>query len=416
MTLRKRSIICFSTLNVLMGVILIIDLANVTSLKWLSTLLTVIGITMTLSCIFYVKFKIIKPINQLAESAQAIADGNLSTAPIEINSNDEVSDLANAFLKMKEQLHTMTQKIASSSTDLSASIEELSASTNEITDAVNEVDSQMENTTEGLKKAAQSANESAIAMQETADGIERITVATQDVFDHAKEANDIAGNGAEILHVAKNQMEFISTSTEKTSELMQQLTSKMTDIKSMTDMITAITDQTNLLALNAAIEAARAGEHGKGFAVVAEEVRKLAEQSKHSAIQIVELVVGIESDTKQVATSVEEDLKNVQQGVYVIDEATKSFGTISQHVSKMTNQLEDISATAEELTGSANEVTNLVSTIANEMDSLSNYTGVILQSVDEQSASMQAVNMVVSQDLCVQAENLQKLTQRFSGQ
>ena len=73
----------------------------------------------------------------------------------------------------------------------------------------------MENTTEGLKKAAQSANESAIAMQETADGIERITVATQDVFDHAKEANDIAGNGAEILHVAKNQMEFISTSTEK---------------------------------------------------------------------------------------------------------------------------------------------------------------------------------------------------------
>lgn len=416
MTLRKRSIICFSTLNVLMGVILIIDLANLTSLKWLSTLLTVIGITMTLSCIFYVKFKIIKPINQLAESAQAIADGNLSTAPIEINSNDEVSDLAKAFLKMKEQLHTMTQKIASSSTDLSASIEELSASTNEITDAVNEVDSQMENTTEGLKKAAQSANESAIAMQETADGIERITVATQDVFDHAKEANDIAGNGAEILHVAKNQMEFISTSTEKTSGLMQQLTSKMTDIKSMTDMITAITDQTNLLALNAAIEAARAGEHGKGFAVVAEEVRKLAEQSKHSAIQIVELVVGIESDTKQVATSVEEDLKNVQQGVYVIDEATKSFGTISQHVSKMTNQLEDISATAEELTGSANEVTNLVSTIANEMDSLSNYTGVILQSVDEQSASMQAVNMVVSQDLCVQAENLQKLTQRFSGQ
>lgn len=90
---------------------------------------------------------------------------------------------------------------------------------------------------------------------------------------------------------------------------MQQLSLKMSDIKSMTDMITAITDQTNLLALNAAIEAARAGEHGKGFAVVAEEVRQLAEQSKHSATQIVDLVVGIESDTKQVASSVEDDLK-----------------------------------------------------------------------------------------------------------
>jgi len=415
MSLRQKSIIGFSFLNVLMGLILIIDLANLKSLEWMSTVLTVIGFTTTISCIYYVKYKIINPIKQLAVSAQAIAEGNLNTSLIEIKSNDEVAALGKAFIEMKEQLHTMTQKIASSSTDLSASIEELSASTNEIADAVNEVDSQMENTTEGLKKAAQSANESAIAMQETADGIERITVATQDVFDHAKEANDIAGNGAEILHVAKNQMEFISDSTEKTSNLMQQLSGKMSDIKSMTDMITAITDQTNLLALNAAIEAARAGEHGKGFAVVAEEVRKLAEQSKHSAIQIVELVVGIESDTKQVATSVEEDLKNVQQGVYVIDEATKSFGTISQHVSKMTNQLEDISATAEELSSSANEVTKLVSTIANGMDSLTNSTEVILQSVDEQSASMHSINTVVSQDLCVQAESLQKLTQRFSN-
>lgn len=193
---------------------------------------------------------------------------------------------------------------------------------------------------------------------------------------------------------------------------MQQLSLKMSDIKSMTDMITAITDQTNLLALNAAIEAARAGEHGKGFAVVAEEVRQLAEQSKHSATQIVDLVVGIESDTKQVASSVEDDLKNVQQGVYVIDEATKSFGTISQHVSQMTSQLEDISTTAEQLSSSANEVASTVTTIAAGMDKLSNYTEAVLHSMDEQTASMQAVNHV-TQDLSVQADNLQKLTNQF---
>jgi len=109
-------------------------------------------------------------------------------------------------------------------------------------------------------------------------------------------------------------------------------------------------------------------------------------------------------------------LENVQQGVYVIDEDTNSFSTISQHVSKMTKQLEDISATAEQLSGNAHEVTKLVSTIANGMDSLSNYTEVVLQSVDEQSASMQAINMVVSKDLCSQADNLKKLTQRFNGQ
>ncbi|WP_418300855.1 methyl-accepting chemotaxis protein [Lysinibacillus fusiformis] len=412
MSLRNKSLLGFSALNVLMIIILFLDLANVTTLEWLATVLTILGIAITLSYTVYVHFKVIKPIKQLTEAAQGITTGKLDTVVIEVHDNGEISQLAQSFLDMKNQLRTMTQKIANSSTDLSTSIEELSASTNEITLAVEEVDQQIEKTSDGLKQAAQSASDSAHAMQETVDGIERITVATQDVFSHAKEANEIAGNGVAILHVAKEQMQFISSSTDKTSGLMQQLSTKMSDIKSMTDMITVITDQTNLLALNAAIEAARAGEHGKGFAVVAEEVRQLAEQSKHSATQIVDLVVGIEHDTKQVASSVEEDLKNVQQGVYVIDEATKSFGTITQHVSRMNNQLEDISATAEQLSSSANEVASTVVTIADGMGRLSNYTEAVLQSMDEQTASMQAVNHV-TQDLSVQADSLQKLTNQF---
>ncbi|MGE7749538.1 methyl-accepting chemotaxis protein [Lysinibacillus sp. FSL R5-0849] len=414
MSLRNKSLLGFSALNVLMIIILFLDLANVTTLEWLATVLTILGIAITLSYTVYVHFKVIQPIKQLTEAAQGITSGKLDTVVIEVHDNGEISQLAQSFLDMKNQLRTMTQKIANSSTDLSTSIEELSASTSEITLAVEEVDQQIEKTSDGLKQAAQSASESAHAMQETVDGIERITVATQDVFSHAKEANEIAGNGVAILHVAKEQMQFISSSTDKTSSLMQQLSTKMSDIKSMTDMITAITDQTNLLALNAAIEAARAGEHGKGFAVVAEEVRQLAEQSKHSATQIVDLVVGIEHDTKQVASSVEEDLKNVQQGVYVIDEATKSFGTITQHVSRMNNQLEDISATAEQLSSSANEVASTVITIADGMGRLSNYTEAVLQSMDEQTASMQAVNHV-TQDLSVQADSLQKLTNQFGA-
>jgi methyl-accepting chemotaxis protein len=57
--------------------------------------------------------------------------------------------------------------------------------------------------------------------------------------------------------------------------------------------ITGITEQTNMLALNATIEGARAGE----LAVVAKEVRKLADQSRSSAGQILELIVllGIQS-------------------------------------------------------------------------------------------------------------------------
>ncbi|EAZ86892.1 hypothetical protein BB14905_17940 [Bacillus sp. B14905] len=122
MSLRNKSLLGFSALNVLMIIILFLDLANVTTLEWLATVLTILGIAITLSYTVYVHFKVIQPIKQLTEAAQGITSGKLDTVVIEVHDNGEISQLAQSFLDMKNQLRTMTQKIANSSTYLSTSI------------------------------------------------------------------------------------------------------------------------------------------------------------------------------------------------------------------------------------------------------------------------------------------------------
>lgn len=354
-----------------------------------------------------------RPVVRLSRAVSVVASGNLSDDDVHLKSKDELNDLANSFNGMKQNLRTLIGGVNDNALHLTASAEELSASTYEVSQSSEEMAKSIDSVAKGAQLSASAAGESSIAMEETAVGVQRIAESATQLNDSAEKTMHIATESGQTIETAKEQMDIIYQSSTQTSEQIQRLSRQSEEIENITNVITGITEQTNLLALNAAIEAARAGEHGKGFAVVADEVRKLAEESKKSASQIVELTMAIQTDTKNVEQSVTESMVNVEQGVRVIEDAGRTFLEIVKAVQIMSNQIAEISAATEQISASAEEVSASVNEIAGQATGASAQTEQNAVAMEEQMATIEEIN-AVAQDLSNKAVDLQEMIQQFT--
>jgi methyl-accepting chemotaxis protein len=147
-----------------------------------------------------------------------------------------------------------------------------------------------------------------------------------------KTAQDGQKRSEEGLKIIKNLVENmtgIDSSAMKTSESIAILTERAEEIARTLNVITDIASQTNLLALNAAIEAARAGDAGRGFAVVAEEIRKLAEDSRKSAVDIEKIISDVQKDTVSAGKAIESMQTSVKEGGTATKDAENIFVEIA---------------------------------------------------------------------------------------
>ncbi|MGG3690877.1 HAMP domain-containing protein [Caldifermentibacillus hisashii] len=81
--------------------------------------------------VFFIIRSIIKPINALNAQALAISQGDLSK-PIDVTTNDEIGQLANAMKTMQSMLKNMIVRITSASERMADHSEELTQTSNEV--------------------------------------------------------------------------------------------------------------------------------------------------------------------------------------------------------------------------------------------------------------------------------------------
>jgi len=216
--------------------------------------------------------------------------------------------------------------------------------------------------------------------------------ASLDQANHSKTEIASAQDRLDSMHSDTTKMiESIHVTAQREAELsanISQLSDDAEQIKNVLTVISDIADQTNLLALNAAIEAARAGEHGRGFAVVADEVRKLAERTQKSLVEIHStvntIVQSINDSSAQMEKNVE-DIEELSKMGQEVEQRLVEMNSSIAHMTKVTNDSADSSTTI------ANE-TELIIQEIHEIDTLSKQNHENVDTIEEAGKDLQTLS------------------------
>ncbi len=288
--------------------------------------------------IYVVVLRVTRPLKHLTQVADTIAGGQLDET-IEIESTDEIGQLARAFNKMTQEILKNLRKEIDKSTRL---IEGLKEAINQLSTSANEI----------MAISAQQSscsNQQASAVQEATTTSEEIAVTAKQVAENARrveaqaeKASTASSNGMKAVEEAVEGMGGLKERVQTLAEAMVELGENSQKIGGIVDIIDEISDQTNLLALNAAIEAAGAGEAGKRFSVVAKEVKRLAERTVDATAQIKGLI--------------EEIQKATNSSIMLTEEGTKGVDAANALVANIANALSHIISAVQDTTLAAREI------------------------------------------------------------
>ncbi len=318
--------------------------------------------------IFVLMRSISRPMRDIVATTKAIQQTKDLSQRVTVSGDDEIAELGRSFNAMVASFQEVIREVIASAVEVAALCSKLAQSAAHV--AVASV------------QQREASSSMAAAMEETQASIEQVAQNSSDAHRVAEQASAISDEGEKIVDSAAKEMSLIAASVQSSAGHIKSLGEKSDQITSILNVIKEIADQTNLLALNAAIEAARAGEQGRGFAVVADEVRKLAERTSKSTLEISTMIDGIQSGTADAVRSMEEGSSRVGDGVALANQAGASMGSIRAGACQVIAAVGDITRALQEQSLATQQVVSSVEQIVVMAEQNSSETGEIASTAE----------------------------------
>jgi len=361
---------------------------------------------------FFISRSITRPLIELSSKVSRLGEGDLTISIDNINSNDEIGNLASTLNDTIRSFRELASNVNKSADDVAKSVQEVATSIEQINSSAQQITTGIQQVSKGSQDQASRINEISKTVEDITSSIKDTSSKMDRTVEFSNEVNLLTESSMSNAEQASKSIENMINASNESVEMMNKLVEKTVKISAVLDVIQKIAEQTNMLALNAAIEAARAGEAGRGFAVVAEEVRALAINSSKASEEIAKIIEEVQNDAKSTAEIINASAKEVKEGKSVIEQGIIDLKHIAAKTKDMIMLINEANASLKAQISSVEDINRSIAEIAAVSEENAAATEEITAAVEEQNTALNIISQKM-QELVDLSKDLKETVSRF---